>query len=89
MENRISFIPLAVVPGAPAHPIASPTKMRPETPIAPTLTTLVEATQSWRSTCTSMPTTSTSAPMRRRTWTYMKGGHSAWMAIGGPTKMHV
>jgi superoxide dismutase len=77
------------------------------------------AFRSWRSICTSMPTTSTSGQTRRRTSTpsnatstgcrprrvmrtrprsrgpdrssnakYMKGGHSAWKAIGGPLKLY-
>lgn len=37
MENRISLIPLAVIPSAPARSIASRTKMLLEAPILPTL----------------------------------------------------
>jgi MATE family, multidrug efflux pump len=37
MEHRISLIPLAVIPSAPARPIASRTKMPLEAPILPTL----------------------------------------------------
>lgn len=37
MENRIRLIPLAVVPSAPARPIASRTKMLLEAPILPAL----------------------------------------------------
>lgn len=37
MENRISLIPLAVIPSAPARPIASRTKMLLEAPILPSL----------------------------------------------------
>jgi len=37
MENRISLNPLAVIPGAPARPVAPRTKMLLEAPILPTL----------------------------------------------------
>lgn len=37
MENRISLIPLAVIPGASARPIASRTRLLLEAPILPTL----------------------------------------------------